>query len=131
MIVRLLAAVLAPDQFGGQRVQALRPESAERAEPLINLLEWRGIDGVEAPGAVGADGGETAFPKDPEMLGHPGLGDAELLLDHLRNCSRGLLPTGQQLQDPAPDGIAENVERVHPATMSMLAYISQGALLKW
>jgi len=30
-----------------------------------------------------------------------------------------MFPSGQELQDPTPDGIAEDIQRVHPATVSI------------
>ena len=47
------------------------------------------------------------------MLGHRRLGDAELAVDHRRDLAGAHLAIGQQLQDPAPGRIAEDVERVH------------------
>src|SRR6185312_274978 len=37
---------------------------------------------------------------------------------------RGALPLGEQLEDPTPDGVAEDVERVHAAGMPDPTYIS-------
>jgi hypothetical protein len=51
------------------------------------------------------------------VLRHGGLGDAELAPDHRRDRPRGLLAVGEQLEDPAADGVAEDVERVHTARL--------------
>jgi uncharacterized protein (DUF427 family) len=59
------------------------------------------------------------------MLGDRRLGDAELRLDDRAHRARTLLPAGQQFQDSPPHGVAENVERLHRATISLDAYISQ------
>jgi hypothetical protein len=53
------------------------------------------------------------------VLGHGGLGDAELGADDRGDRSRGLLALGQQLEDPAPDRVAEDVERVHDSNLQL------------
>ena len=37
----------------------------------------------------------------------------------------GQLPVGEQLEDPASDGVSEDVERVHGRMVELLTYISQ------
>ena len=59
------------------------------------------------------------------MLGHRRLGDPELLLDRGPDGAGALLAVGQQLEDPASDRIAEDVEGVHrPDNLSGETYIS-------
>ena len=60
------------------------------------------------------------------MLRHRRLGDRELGLDHRADRAGALLTLGKQLQDPAPDRIPENIERVHSRSIPTLTYISQG-----
>jgi hypothetical protein len=47
------------------------------------------------------------------MLRDRWLGDAELPLDHRADVARGLLAVGEHLHDAPPDGVAQDVERVH------------------
>src|SRR6266511_2441217 len=53
------------------------------------------------------------------------MGDAELRLDDRARLAGRPLAVGEQLQDPAPDRIAEDVERVHGASISAGTHISQ------
>lgn len=59
------------------------------------------------------------------MLGHRGLGDAELPPDGAGDLAGCALPIGEQFQDPAPDRIAQDVERVHEGIIAVNAYIRQ------
>jgi hypothetical protein len=52
------------------------------------------------------------------VLGHRGLGDPELGSDDLRDRARRLLTRREELENSSPDGIAEDVERVHRAIIS-------------
>lgn len=53
------------------------------------------------------------LPQHAQMLRDPRLGNPELRLDDGGDRTGGLLTLGEQLQDPAPHRVAENVERVH------------------
>src|SRR3954453_21299 len=90
-----------------------RPERAEAVEPRVDVLERVGVHGVEAAGAVPAPGREPGLAQDAEVLEDRGLGDAELRADDAGDRARRLLAGGEQLEDPAADGIAEDVEGVH------------------
>ena len=93
-------------------------------------MERRRLDGVEPPGAVGPDGREAALPQDLEMLRDGGLRDPELVPDAGADRPVVELALGEELEDPAPDGIAENIERVHEHSVSARAYISQSCSLR-
>jgi hypothetical protein len=54
------------------------------------------------------------------MLRHRRLGDAELTLDDGADRPGRLLTTGEQLEDPAPDRITEDVERVHVVQRTLI-----------
>src|SRR5215475_253954 len=64
------------------------------------------------------------------MLRHRGLRDVELRLDDRAQRAGRLFSVGEQLEDPPPYRIAENVERVHRPTISAPTYISQ-RFVKW
>src|SRR5690606_21672463 len=119
------ALLLAAGDLGGQRVEALLPQSAEAAQPLVDLAQRRRVDGVQPPGALGADGGEAVLAQHFQVLGDGGLGDAVLALDDGGDRAGAQLAVGEELQDPAPDGVAEDVERVHAPSVSADPYISQ------
>lgn len=62
------AAFLLPaGELGLERVEALLPERAEGAHPLVELPERLGVDGVEPPRAFRSDGREAAVPQYPEV----------------------------------------------------------------
>ena len=90
---------------------------------------WSGrrVDGVEPPRAVRPDGREAAVAQDPEVLRDGRLRDPELGLDDRGDRPRGQLAIGEQLEDPPPDRVAQDVERVHrPIILEGMTYISQG-----
>src|SRR4029453_7955099 len=68
---------------------------------------------------------EPVLPEHAQLLGDRRLGDPELGADGRGDGAGGLLAVGQQLQDAAPDRVAQDIERVHATTMSVTAYISQ------
>jgi hypothetical protein len=45
-VVSDAAFALPPSQLGGERVEVLVPEPAEAVEPLVDLLQRRGLDGI-------------------------------------------------------------------------------------
>jgi hypothetical protein len=116
--------VAAAAEFGVESVEAVGPELAVAVQPGVDLLEGDRVDRVEAAGAVDGDGGEAVVAEYPEVLGDGGLADAELFADRRGDPAGRQLPVGEQLQDPAPDRIAENVEGVHGSTISVMTYIS-------
>ena len=80
-----------------------------------SLAERFGVDGIEPSCALRADGREPAVTEDLEVLGHRRLRDPELGLDDGRDRPRGQLAIGEQLEDPSPDRVSQDVERVHDA----------------
>ena len=103
-------------QLGLECVEPLLPELAERRQPGVHLRQGCRVDRVEAAPAVGADRGEAALAQHLELHGHRRLPDPELPRDHLDHVAGRLLAAGQQLEDPAPDRVAEDVEGVHSGT---------------
>jgi hypothetical protein len=97
----------------------------EALQPAVDVLQRGRVDRVHAAGALGADGREAGLPQHPQVLRDARLGDPELVLDDRGDGTRRLLAVGQQLQDPAPDRIAEDVERVHAGSIAAAAYISR------
>jgi len=57
------------------------PEAAEGVEPFVGGGQLRGLDRVEAAGALGLHGREAGLPQHPQVLRHRGLRDPELRLD--------------------------------------------------
>ncbi len=91
----------------------LIPSTAEAIEPPVDVLQRRAFDGVEPPGALRADSCEAVLPQHPQVLGDPGLGQAELSLDDGRDLPGRQLPVGEQLEDPPAYRVPEDVEGVH------------------
>ena len=124
-LVLVVLSVDAPVPDARRRSRRPRASSVASASSgwLQNPRKWSshsstprigdGIDGVEPAGALGADRGEPVVPQHPQVLRHSRLRDAELPLDDLGDRTGGPLPIGEQLQDPAPDRITEDIEGVH------------------
>src|SRR5262245_24223308 len=119
------AFALAAGELGRERVEPLLPEAVEVVEPGVDLAERLGVDGVQAPGAVGPDGREPAVAEYAEMLRDGRLRDAELGLDDRRDGPGRQLAVGEELEDPPPHRVTEDVERVHAGKISAATYISQ------
>jgi hypothetical protein len=96
-----------------ERVEALVPHPAVALEPGVDVAERSGVDGVEPPRALGANGREAVLAQHPQVLRHRRLGDAELRLHHGSERARRLLAVGEELEDAAAHGVAEDVEGVH------------------
>ena len=60
------------------------------------------------------------------MLRDGRLRDPELGLDDGGDRPRAQLAVGEQLEDPPPDRVAEDIERVHGRIIKGTTYISQG-----
>ena len=84
-------------------------------EPVIDLAERGGVDGIEPPGPGGPDRREPAVAQDLQVLRDRRLRDPELRLDDGADLPGGMLTIGEQLQDPPTDRVAEDVEGVHEA----------------
>jgi len=100
------------------------PEPAEVVEPEVRLAQGFRVDRVEAARALGTHAGETVLAEDLQVLRHGRLGNAELRLHDRGDLPGGSLALGEQLQDPAPDRVAENVEGMHVTQGTALPYIS-------
>lgn len=110
---RAATLFLAARHFGGERIEPRLPEATELTEPGIDLRQGARVDGIQASRALGAHAREAVVAQHFELLRHRGLGDAELLRDHLHDLARGVLAEGQELQDATPNRITQDVEGVH------------------
>jgi hypothetical protein len=109
----LRARALAAGDLGREGIEVGCPEPPEAIEPCVDISERARIDRVDPPRALGAHGREPAVAQHLEVLGDRRLRDPELGSDHRDDLARRVLALGQELHDPAPDRIAEDVERVH------------------
>lgn len=91
------------------------PEAAEVGQPLVGFAQRFGGDRVEAAGALGTHTREAVLPEHLQVLGHRGLGNAELVLHDRGHLTRGTFTIGEELQDPPADRVAEDVKGMHPA----------------
>ena len=107
------AGLLAAGDLGAEGVELLVPEHPELLDPGVDLLQAGRVDGVEPPGALGADGREAVVAQHLEVLAHRRLADPELVADPGRHVARAGLAGGEQLEDAAAYGVAEDVEGVH------------------
>ena len=111
---------LATRELGRERVEALVPEPPEVVEPVVELAHRCGVDRVQPAGAFGPDRRKPAVAEDLEVLRDRRLRDAELRLDDLRDRARGALAVGEELEDPAADGVTQDVERVHAGNIKSM-----------
>lgn len=108
---------MASRQLGLEGVEAAVPEPPVPLQPAVDVFQRFGTDGVQASGPGRTDIGESALPKDPEMAGDGRLGESELGLRHSRQVPSRRLTVGEQLEQPAPYGIAENIECMHSGNL--------------
>src|SRR5215204_536054 len=91
-----------------EAVEPLRPQPLEAGHPVVDGLERLAVDPVQAPPAVVSHVHRSHFAEHPQVLGHLRLGQPELgdqVVD-------GALPAGEHIQDRAPPGLGDGVERV-------------------
>src|SRR5882724_7386020 len=104
---------LAAGNLGRQRVKLMLPEPAELAHPCIDLAQRPGFDRIDAARSIRAHIRKAALAQHLEMLRDRRLCDAELALDDGNDVARALLAARQQLQNPAANRIAADIESVH------------------
>ncbi len=119
----------ATSQLGAERIEPGAPVLPELIKPVINFQQRSRIDGVKSPRSFGAHGGKTGLPEHSQVLRHRRLSYAKLRRDRCHHRTGRMLPQGQELEDPTPDGITEDIQRVHTATLSIDTYISQSLSL--
>lgn len=90
-----------------------RPEPTKVGQPLVSLPKRLRRHGVEPPRAHGTHPGEPVLAQHLQVLRHGRLGNAELVLHNRGHLTGGPLTVGEQLENPPPNGITENVEGVH------------------
>src|SRR5258705_3883355 len=103
----------AAGNLGRQRVELMLPEPAELAHPRIDLAQRPGLDRIDAARSISAHIRKAALAQHLEVLRNRRLRDAELALDDRDDVARALLAARQQLQNPAANRIAEDIESVH------------------
>ena len=96
-----------------ERIEPGAPVLTELIKPVINLPQRSRIDGVKSARSFGAYGGKTGLPEHSQVLRHRRLSYAELCRDRCHHRTGRMLARGQELEDPTPDGITEDIQRVH------------------
>ncbi len=76
-------------------VEVSSPELAVRLQPGLHVIQRLAGEPVDAARTVGACGDDAGIPQDPQVLGHVGLGDTELV-DELRHVA---LVVQEQIED--------------------------------
>jgi len=100
-----------------------RPETTELSEPGVELLEWPGLQAIEAALRVDGRFDEAGVAKDAEVLGDGRLGHAELTLD----LANGLFVGSQEAEDRAAVGLGDDLEcGFHGLYMPLHVYTCQG-----
>ena len=93
--------------------ERLVPKPAEAVEPRIDVGQRLRPDGVEAPSALTPHCREAALSEHLQMLRDGRLRDPELAAYDRDDLARRVLAVGEELQDPAADRVAQDVERMH------------------
>ncbi len=86
---------------------------AQVGEPALDPVESFAIEGIETAGACGAHVGEAALPEHAQLTRNGGLREPELRPDDVNDIASPALAGRQQLKDSPPDGITEDVKRLH------------------
>ena len=107
-----------PPQLGRECVEPLLPEPAERREPGVDLGQRGGVDGVEAVPAVGATVAKPLSRSTLSCMDTAGCPIPNSFEITSTTSPDDRSPLGQQLEDPAPDRVAEDVEGVHHSPSS-------------
>lgn len=108
---------LSTRKFGSQTIEPITPELQGALQPSVGVPQWRGIDAVEPPSAFRSHGGESVLPQHPQVLRHGRLRNTEFFSDDRRDIASGMLPISQQLENPPPYRISQNIKRVHGAKL--------------
>ena len=87
--------------------------SAERPEPGVHLGQRRRVDGVEPAPPSARTVAKPLSRSTLSCIETAGCPIPNSSRDHLDHVAGRLLAVGEQLQDPAPDRVAEDVEGVH------------------
>jgi hypothetical protein len=106
-----------------ESIDVHRPEATELGEPGVELLEWSGLQPIEAPLCVDGRFDEAGVAKDTEVLGDGRLRHTELTLD----LANRLLVESQEAEDRATVGLGDDLECVfHSSYMPYDVYTCQG-----
>ena len=99
-------------------VEPVRPVAAVRREPAVDLGQRRGVEPVPAPLRV------DPHPHEPGLAQHPQvLGDARLAQPQVADeLVHRPLALAQQVEDPPPAGVGQDVEDLHDGSMTAKAY---------
>ncbi len=90
---------------------------AQLGEPALDALERLAVQRVEPTGAFGANAREAALPEHAQLPRDGRLRKSELDPYDVDNVTGAALAGGKQLEDAAPDGVAEDVEGFHEDTI--------------
>src|SRR6185436_15434609 len=91
-----------------ETAEPLAPKLLEADDPVVDGLQRLAVDPVQAPPPLVADLHRSHFAEHLEVLGDLRLGEPELL-DEVVD---GTLPVRERVQDRAPPGLGDGVERV-------------------
>ena len=92
-------------------VELAAPEAPVGLEPVVQLRKWLGPEDVQAPLGIGSDLDQACLPEDPQVLGHPGLAEA----DPGDELVHRPLALPQEVEDVAAVWLGEHVEGGHGA----------------
>ena len=96
-----------------QGVEPLRPETAVRSEPRVDLGEGSGVEVVPPLLRLLADPHQAGVAQHAQVLGHPGLADPQ----GVHQFAHGSVPIAEQVEDPAASWLGDDVERDRHAGM--------------
>jgi len=87
-------------------VETVCPEAAIGSSHFRGFGQPLGADAVNPPLRLGADRDQAGLPQHPQVLGHAGLAQ----LQPLDQISDRPLAIEQQIQDPPPRGLGQDLE---------------------
>jgi len=91
-----------------EAVEPLGPQLLEADDPVVDGPERLTVDPVQAPSSVVAHVHRSHFAEHPQVLGDLRLGQPE----HIDEVVHGPLAAAERVQDRAPPGLGDGVERV-------------------
>src|SRR5689334_12640979 len=101
--------------------EGVETDGPELLQPAAEHCEFRDIDAVEAPLAIGADAHDARLPQVPQMLGDPGL--AETTAQH--QIPGGFFTGADEFEQAPAAGFGDGFKGCHVRYMPYESYNCQ------
>lgn len=110
----LFSFPFATNDFLLERLEFWLPESAEGRQPHVNVFKTRRVERIDSTRAINADGRESIFPQQLEMLGYRRLRYVEFVANKFNHFPGRQGSVGQMFENSSPHRITQNIKSVHP-----------------